>query len=99
TGFNGINTAILQFQSTLPVGGATRSIIKAIPSPYHFNPRSPWGERRNFNPAFLCEVAFQSTLPVGGATAKFYRHAVTVRFQSTLPVGGATTIWTMCLTG
>ena len=35
----------LTFQSTLPVGGATRSGRRGRPGNGDFNPRSPWGER------------------------------------------------------
>ena len=34
------------FQSTLPVGGATRIGNGILPLILYFNPRSPWGERR-----------------------------------------------------
>ena len=34
-----------EFQSTLPVGGATRSGRRGRPGNGDFNPRSPWGER------------------------------------------------------
>ena len=33
------------FQSTLPVGGATKPCRSIHMTMYHFNPRSPWGER------------------------------------------------------
>ena len=100
------------FQSTLPVGGATRLAVTdksrrgiSIHAPrggsdwqlhrqaagvVHFNPRSPWGERRNPR-STLCKTArFQSTLPVGGATMTVTPRRRPSRFQSTLPVGGAT---------
>ena len=35
------------FQSTLPVGGATRSFLPLFLRVIYFNPRSPWGERRH----------------------------------------------------
>ena len=48
------------FQSTLPVGGATGTVVITRVGARNFNPRSPWGERlsggsveiqsRNFNP-------------------------------------------------
>ena len=34
-----------QFQSTLPVGGATIIDIQPFTPVHYFNPRSPWGER------------------------------------------------------
>ena len=37
---------ILAFQSTLPVGGATRKPIPGRRLDKDFNPRSPWGERQ-----------------------------------------------------
>ena len=84
-----------EFQSTLPVGGATCIETETLPAfdisihaprggsdglrrrnqqrnPY-FNPRSPWGERRNQRPGTSqTPPRFQSTLPVGGATAKMH---------------------------
>ena len=59
--------APMQFQSTLPVGGATKYSALNGKAP-DFNPRSPWGERpyRFTYPA--PSFRFQSTLPVGGAT-------------------------------
>ena len=56
------------FQSTLPVGGATLVLLVLISRMPHFNPHSPWGERRwGYQPRCPSE-RFQSTLPVGGAT-------------------------------
>ena len=43
-GFNGINTAILQFQSTLPLRGVTSLVTPAADKISHFNPHSPCGE-------------------------------------------------------
>ena len=104
----------LEFQSTLPVGGATsrsdinRSILAiSIHAPrggsdtkgqppskvlWHFNPRSPWGERPGGITGIESQLKFQSTLPVGGATWPMLICVSTQTFQSTLPVGGATRI-------
>ena len=57
-----------EFQSTLPVRGATPALAQSSPTSSNFNPRSPCGERRvcvGFAPEIL---RFQSTLPVRGAT-------------------------------
>ena len=62
-------------------------IISVFP---HFNPRSPWRERRNRCPIQVEEVVFQSTLPVEGATAVDRYDPAAIIFQSTLPVEGAT---------
>ena len=88
-----INTPILQFQSTLPVGGATCGLFPYAMMPIYFNPRSPWGERRNGDIDDKQYQKFQSTLPVGGATL-ISRMPIRGQmvFQSTLPVGGATGI-------
>ena len=56
------------FQSTLPVGGATRGEEENGVDNGDFNPRSPWGERLTTNARYACALRFQSTLPVGGAT-------------------------------
>ena len=57
---------------------------------HHFNPRSPWGERRHIPNLLFQNQLFQSTLPVGGATSAAIVFPFLSLFQSTLPVGGAT---------
>ncbi len=81
-----------RFQSTLPVGGATKSPAVQARNYRDFNPRSLWGERRgilhnsvpfwgNFNPRSLWGERPDPPRPKGGRKGQF---------QSTLPVGGAT---------
>ena len=57
-----------EFQSTLPVWGATRTVPSVVPSLYDFNPRSPCGERPSPRGIRPTSWPFQSTLPVWGAT-------------------------------
>ncbi len=59
----------MEFQSTLPVWGATSRRWSGGAQGEHFNPRSPCGERRQLGqrPAHS-QPEFQSTLPVWGAT-------------------------------
>ena len=57
-----------QFQSTLPVGGATDCVCSCASWSRYFNPRSPWGERPICRRSWTTQRRFQSTLPVGGAT-------------------------------
>ena len=60
-----------QFQSTLPVRGATPTSKKSLGVILYFNPRSPCGERpaaRKCTPTG--KTGFQSTLPVRGATLR-----------------------------
>ena len=80
-----------QFQSTLPVWGATSRFSAPAHIPPDFNPRSPCGERQAV--FWTCTAAniFQSTLPVWGATVCLVgAAAIRIKFQSTLPVWGAT---------
>ena len=56
----------------------------------HFNPRSPYGERRGATDLTRRKSIFQSTLPVWGATDLLRRQRELCEFQSTLPVWGAT---------
>ena len=78
------------FQSTLPVWGATGRLFCCFILMFHFNPRSPCGER-HAPPALFCVIfEFQSTLPVWGATMKTGFLILLRIFQSTLPVWGAT---------
>ena len=46
-----LTPAASRFQSTLPVGGATGFLQSCLCQSWHFNPRSPWGERLDL---FLC---------------------------------------------
>ena len=57
-----------EFQSTLPVGGATSELPPGLLHHLHFNPRSPWGERRTDR--LRQQVAFNISIhaPRGGAT-------------------------------
>ena len=57
-----------EFQSTLPVGGATTKGRQHRIGRGNFNPRSPWGERHRQYQRRWTQPEFQSTLPVGGAT-------------------------------
>ena len=52
-----------------PRGGSDVRVLTVGAVPGHFNPRSPWGERR-YTPSKRLSpmLRFQSTLPVGGAT-------------------------------
>ena len=57
---------------------------------WHFNPRSPHGERRECLGAEILDSQFQSTLPARGATAALLSAVSALVFQSTLPARGAT---------
>ena len=57
-----------QFQSTLPLRGATLLGDPLCQWTSYFNPRSPCGERRHRSSWWCCCRRFQSTLPLRGAT-------------------------------
>ena len=57
------------FQSSLPVRGATGGNLVIQFAAYHFNPRSPCGERHLGLDTVPLFDEFQSSLPVRGATA------------------------------
>ena len=59
---------VTEFQSTLPVWGATAADTANDADLDDFNPRSPCGERRSPGSDGGIKVRFQSTLPVWGAT-------------------------------
>ena len=73
-----------------PRGGSDTRLVIMQRVQIHFNPRSPWGERRRLGLIRDRINLFQSTLPVGGATSLCKRDVQLWIFQSTLPVGGAT---------
>ena len=62
-----------EFQSTLPVWGATRDKLPKFNNNGNFNPHSPYGERLPEAAAGRIRSAFQSTLPVWGATAQIHK--------------------------
>ena len=83
----------VEFQSTLPVWGATENCLALVDTVDDFNPRSPCGERQNTSKWSLFQNPFQSTLPVWGATqASGTLGQELLIFQSTLPVWGATSL-------
>ena len=63
-----VAAATQEFQSTLPVWGATAADTANDADLDDFNPRSPCGERRSPGSDGGIKVRFQSTLPVWGAT-------------------------------
>ena len=58
-------------------------------SQQHFNPRSPWGERRHSAGGSVPAPPFQSTLPVGGATASVNRTFAKLAISIHAPRGGS----------
>ena len=83
-------TGIEIFQSTLPAGGATRS-VRRQPQDRGISihaPRRGSDTINSLRQAF--QVQFQSTLPAGGATPAPIKAPPNFEFQSTLPAGGAT---------
>ena len=63
-----VDAAPVQFQSTLPLRGATRAARLSRWTSSYFNPHSPCGERRKSEPRLSSSSKFQSTLPLRGAT-------------------------------
>ena len=86
-----------EFQSTLPVGGATAASVGAgsARAP-DFNPRSPWGERPSLRPWPVPPEPFQSTLPVGGATRRSRRSVHPRGISIHAPRGGSDTSMPGC---
>ena len=73
-----------------PRTGSDRAAGRGTPHSFHFNPRSPHGERRYRDATRTNERRFQSTLPARGATRSKNNINIRVLFQSTLPARGAT---------
>ena len=65
-----ITTYLFQFQSTLPMRGATPMQCSAKSIIIYFNPHSPCGERPITSAASPVFPQFQSTLPMRGATKR-----------------------------
>ena len=79
------------FQSTLPVRGATLFILRRLPPPDNFNPRSPCGERRPVYPDVSHCIVISIHAPRAGSDSPVAPFSPCgMPFQSTLPVRGAT---------
>ncbi len=90
----------VEFQSMLPVRGATRPPAVMPTTPPNFNPCSPCGERPILYGDYSGLSVFQSMLPVRGAT--LFGAGFTwpeMEFQSMLPVRGATMVFCAGATG
>ena len=80
----------LQFQSTRPVRGETRSWWSLCRPWRYFNPLAPCGARRLFSAFLTSRSTFQSTRPVRGETSFIVLSLSFLIFQSTRPVRGET---------
>ena len=79
------------FQSTRPIRGATWLLLVVWPGRQDFNPRAPYGARRNTMDRVIATAAFQSTRPIRGATLSCFDLLFDLLpFQSTRPIRGAT---------
>ena len=56
-----------EFQSTLPMRGATHPRSQTIPIPLDFNPHSPCGERRRFNSVHMRSKLISIHTPHAGS--------------------------------
>ena len=72
-----------------PRGGSDGVYASYYHTHRHFNPRSPWGERRKVSPGSTSLHKFQSTLPVGGATFERSLHASDYIISIHAPRGGS----------
>ena len=72
-----------------PRGGSDLIMGALRPVPPHFNPRSPWGERRWRGQNITGKVGFQSTLPVGGATKNWDDYRQKFKISIHAPRGGS----------
>ena len=87
----GIYGVAMEFQSTLPVKGATKIKNQLNQCLCNFNPRSPWRERRYECWWYLNFIHISIHAPREGSD--FFRNKIVAEpflFQSTLPVKGAT---------
>ena len=81
--------AILAFQSTLPMRGATAMRLGAL-FPTGFQSTLPMRGATDSAAPIYVYAGFQSTLPMRGATRHWRRQRHRSLFQSTLPMQGAT---------
>ena len=79
-----------EFQSTLPLRGATGSASALQGNCLHFNPHSPCGERRSPYPTARYTVYFNPHSPCGERPSTRTERRRCWPFQSTLPLRGAT---------
>ena len=87
---NGTNMAIMQFQSTRPMRGATRSILRSSSRPINFNPRAPCGARPRSWTSMTRRCDFNPRAPCGARQLIRFPDRYPNAFQSTRPMRGAT---------
>ena len=81
-------TTIIIFQSTLPVGGATNFFHGLDDLIHDFNPRSPWGERRNlYWTTWLPSSYFNPRSPWGERQRTHYNTPACCHFNPRSPWG------------
>ena len=73
-----------------PLAGSDRRCAGFQQGSFHYNPRSPCGERLDVMIEAAVKQIFQSTLPLRGATTSLMKLPHCAIFQSTLPLRGAT---------
>ena len=82
----------MQFQSTRPMRGATRSILRSSSRPINFNPRAPCGARPRSWTSMTRRCDFNPRAPCGARPQQLLGQCAGMAFQSTRPVRGATTL-------
>ena len=82
-------TGPFEFQSTLPLRGATASDLSIKREFCNFNPRSPCGERRTKPILGVLLSEFQSTLPLRGATYSWSSGQHHLRISIHAPLAGS----------
>ena len=75
-----------------PRGGSDPHAVQPLQRQGHFNPRSPWGERRKMGMFDKFPYNFNPRSPWGERLARGNSSVEAWGFQYTLPVGGATRV-------
>ncbi len=78
----------VQFQSTHPVGGATRCNGRGAEDADNFNPRTPWGVRQQHDPGESTEAEISIHAPRGGCDDAMIEIAGLVSISIHAPRGG-----------
>ena len=90
---------LLEFQSTLPLRGATLKRFNASSINKYFNPHSPCGERPATVTLFFPDTLFQSTLPLRGATRASHIRFLHLPISIHTPLAGSDRMWWFVPTG
>ena len=84
-----VDQQVVDISIHAPRGGSDLPAHRCNPADFHFNPRSPWGERRYFCATVLRRNRISIHAPRGGSDQNSLGQAVALTISIHAPRGGS----------